>query len=135
MNGDRLGTGWRFPPLPDADPGPMSLLSGPDLVRQSIRLILETEPGERVMRPTFGCGLRRYLMEPNSPSTRGRIGREIEGSLRAWEPRIDLHEVEVTTTDDPAQVLVTISYEHVRDQTPAVIQVPVALGAVTGTGG
>jgi hypothetical protein len=42
------------------------LVSGPDKVRQAIWLILETEPGERLMRPAFGCGLRRYLMKPNT---------------------------------------------------------------------
>lgn len=128
---ERLGTGWVFPPEPASTPGPLPWLSGADLVRQSIRLILETDPGERVMRPTFGCGLRRYLMEPNTPTTRSRISREVEAALRAWEPRIDLHSAEVSTTADPAEVLITISYVHVRDQTPAVLQVPFPLGAVT----
>ncbi|HYU56753.1 MAG TPA: GPW/gp25 family protein, partial [Actinomycetota bacterium] len=128
-------TGWTFPPMPPPERGPMSFLDGPALVRQSIRLILETEPGERVMRPTFGCGLRRYLMEPNTPSTRAGVGRDVEAALRAWEPRIDLRQVDVATTQDPSEIVVTISYEHVRDRTPAVLQVPVVLGgAVTGAG-
>ena len=122
----RLGVGWSFPPLPQADRS-LGWLAGADLVRQSILLILDTEPGERVMRPQFGCGLRRYLMEPNSPSTRAAIGREVEAALHTWEPRISLTAVDVVTTDDPAVVLVSIAYVHVRDQQSAVLQVPFTL--------
>jgi len=84
------------------------------------------------MRPDFGCGLRRFLMEPNTPSIRAAIGREIEGSLRTWEPRLLLRAVEVDATDDPATVMVSISYVHVRDQTPATLQVPFALASGGG---
>jgi phage baseplate assembly protein W len=129
---DRLLTGWSFPPEPAIALGGLDWLSGPPLVRQSILLILDTEPGERVMRPTFGCGLRRFIMEPNSPATRASIAREVEGALRAWEPRIQLRAVEVTTTDDPSIVLLAISYVHVRDQTAAAIEVPFSLAAPGG---
>jgi len=129
---DRLLTGWSFPPQPAVPFGGLDWLSGPPLVRQSILLILDTEPGERVMRPTFGCGLRRFIMEPNSPATRAAIGREVEGALRAWEPRIQLSTVEVRTTDDPATVLLSVSYVHVRDQSAATIDVPFSLAAPQG---
>lgn len=124
---DRLGAGYAFPPVPEPPTGALEWLWGPPLVRQSILLILETEPGERVMRPDFGCGLRRFVMEPNTPSTRAAIEREIKGSLAAWEPRIKLTDVTVSTTDDPASVLVSVRYSHVRDQTPALVQIPFSL--------
>ena len=54
---------------------------GAEKVRQSIWIILDTEPGERIMRPTFGCGLRRYLMKPNTTSTRALIQREVTSAL------------------------------------------------------
>ncbi len=123
---DRLGRGWPFPPAPGPTGG-VALRAGPALVRQSILLILDTEPGERVMRPDFGCGLRRFLMEPNTPATRAAIAREVEAALRAWEPRIDLREVEVSTTDDPSTVVVTVAYLHVRDQSPDGLRVPLTL--------
>ena len=129
---DRLLTGWSFPPLPDPRTGGFDWSWGPEIVRQSLLLILDTEPGERVMRPDFGCGLRRFLMEPNTPATRAAIGREIEGSVRAWEPRIELRDVAVTTTDDPATVLVSIRYVHVRDETPGALEVPFTLALVSG---
>ena len=59
---DFLGRGWAFPLRPDPRTGGLEYREGADKVKQSIYLILDTEPGERVMRPTFGCGLRRYLM-------------------------------------------------------------------------
>jgi phage baseplate assembly protein W len=123
---DRLGRGWSFPPTPDPT-GALPFRSGPALVRQSILLVLDTEPGERVMRPEFGCGLRRHLMEPNNPTTRAAIARDVDAALRTWEPRIELGEVDVLPTEDPATVLVTITYTHVRTQTPDGLQVPLTL--------
>ncbi|WP_208630263.1 GPW/gp25 family protein [Amycolatopsis kentuckyensis] len=107
--------GWSFPPVPAVDGG-FAWRSDAALIRQSILLILDTEPGERVMRAAFGCGLRRYLMAPNNPATRAAIARDVTAALTAWEPRIDLSAVDVTTTTDPAAVLVSISYVHRRDR-------------------
>lgn len=132
MNGAGLGTGWSFPPAPDVTSGVLAWRDGPALVRQAILLVLDTEPGERVMRPDFGCGLRRFVMEPNTPSTRAAIARSVDGALRRWEPRIELRAVDVTPTDDPATVIVSVAYVHVRDRVAAVLEVPFALGAPVG---
>jgi phage baseplate assembly protein W len=112
-----LGKGWSFPVAAGPDGG-LDLAEGPDKVMQSIRIILETEPGERIMRPTFGCGLRRYLMKPNTVATRSLMEQDVARALAAWEPRIRLDRVSVTPGDDPALVLVAISYVHVRDGRP-----------------
>jgi uncharacterized protein len=128
---DPLGTGWAFP-LETAVTGGFDWRSGPALVRQSILIILDTEPGERLMRPDFGCGLRRYLMEPNTPSTRAAIGREIEAGLRAWEPRVLVGSVDVANTDDPSAVLVSISYTLLRDQSVGIVQVVLATAPTSG---
>ena len=131
IGADRLGTGWSFPP----EPGPSRALdfrSGPALVRQSILLILDTDPGERVMRPEFGCGLSRFLMEPNTPATRAAIAREIDTALAVWEPRIDVGAVEVVPADDPGAVLVSISYTLARDQSVDGVRVVLAVGAAGG---
>src|SRR5438105_482098 len=101
-----LGRGWTFPVQPDDRSGGLDYLGGPEKVRQSIEIILDTEPGERIMRPAFGCGLRRYLMKPNTTATRSLIQREVGIALRAWEPRIEVKSVEVTPGDDPALVLI-----------------------------
>ena len=85
---DRLGTGVAFPFVPDPVTGSLNWSSGAASVRQSIRLILETGLTERVMRPTFGAGLRSYLMDPNTPATRAQIVLDVQAALQAWEPRI-----------------------------------------------
>ena len=130
---DPLGTGWTFPPEPGAATGALEWRSGAALVRQSILLILDTEPGERVMRPDFGCGLRRYLMEPNTPATRAAIAREIDASLRAWEPRIVVGTVDAVPTDDPSTVLVSISYTLIRDQSIDSVRVTISVNATSGS--
>jgi Bacteriophage baseplate protein W len=118
-----LGTGWNFPVLP-ADGGHLEYASGPAKVAQSIRIILDTEPGERVMRPSFGCGLRRYLMRPNTNATRALIRHDVEQGLTAFEPRIRITDVAVDPGDDPALVLIRIAYVHVRDNSPGNLVFP-----------
>ena len=110
-----LGRGWRFPVVPDDDGGRLAYSAGVVKVRESILLILETEPGERIMRPSFGCGLRRYLMKPNSPATRALIASDVEFALASFEPRIRLNGVTVDAGDDPALVLINVAYIHAVD--------------------
>ena len=118
----RLGQGFGQPVAPDA--GRLPLVSGPEKVRQAIFTLLDTDPGERVMRPDFGCGLRRYLMQPNNPATRAAIEREIAQALGRWEPRVKLMDIAVTPTDDPAMVLIEIHYAHVLDARQDVLVYP-----------
>lgn len=110
-----LGRGWGFPVRPEPGTRALAQAAGAEKVRQSIRLILETAPGERLMRPTFGCGLRDFLMQPNTTATRALIGRRVTQALEAFEPRIALSEVRVEPGDDPALVLIEVVYTHVRD--------------------
>lgn len=114
----QLGKGISMPLQPQLDLSASSrsllYVDGPEKVRQAILIILDTEPGERVMRPTFGCGLRRYLMKPNTTATRALMQRDVERALLAWEPRISLSGVSVVRGNDPAEVLIEIAYIHVR---------------------
>ena len=117
MNGSlaRLGKGWAFPVLPNPETRALDWVDGMEGVRQSILIILDTEPGERLMRPAFGCGLRRYLMKPNTSATRTLIARDVELALGAFEPRIRLESVRVDPGEDPSLVLIEIAYTHRRD--------------------
>jgi phage baseplate assembly protein W len=92
---DFLGRGWAFPVAPDAS-GEAALVDGSDDVRQAILIILQTEPGERVMRPDFGAGLRGLVFEPINTSTLARVKHCVEQALISWEPRIILDLVNVT---------------------------------------
>jgi hypothetical protein len=118
-----LGKGWSFPVRPGTS-GALELTAGADKVREAIRIILDTEPGERIMRPTFGCGLRRYLMQPNTVATRALIQRDVERALTAWEPRIRLEAVTVTPGDDLALVVIAISYVHAHNGQPGNLVYP-----------
>ena len=132
VSGDRLGTGVAFPLVPDPVTGSLGWLSGALLVRQSVRLILQTEPTERVMRPTFGAGLSRYLMDPNTPATRAQIALDVQAALDAWEPRIKVTSVVVEPGADPAEAFVTVTYVHIRDLTPGSVDVTVHTSGATG---
>lgn len=108
---DLLGRGLAGPIGPDAS-GRLALAHGPEKVRQAIHTILETEPGERLMLPDFGCGLQRFLMAPNSFATRAEMERVILSALHRFEPRIDVDSVTVQGGDDPALALIDIRYRH-----------------------
>jgi phage baseplate assembly protein W len=114
---DHLGRGPRMPFRPDRFGG-LSFVTGQEIVRQSIETILDTEPGERVMLPTFGCGLRRYLAEPNNVATRAGMQADIGDALARWEPRIRVTNVAVTPGEDPALVWIEIAYVQLVDQRP-----------------
>lgn len=120
----RLGRGLGFPVGPDVVRGALAYRSGAEKVRESIELILRTEPGERLMRPRFGCGLRQFLMEPNTVATRARLERAVTGALEVHEPRITLQQVTATPGDDPALVHLTIRYEHRFDSTEGLLVYP-----------
>jgi phage baseplate assembly protein W len=113
-----LGKGLGFPIRPDLSTGQMPVVEGMALVRQSIGQILDTELGERVMLPAFGCGLRRYLMEPNTLTTRAAMEKDIEAALNRWEARIQLTNVAVTPDKDPSLVWIEISYVRQSDLRP-----------------
>jgi phage baseplate assembly protein W len=90
-----LGTGWGFPVA--IGPGDeVNMVDGDSSIREAIRIILETDPGERVMRPDFGAGLRRLVFEPVSTSTMTLVQQRVEAALIAWEPRIEVQQVTVS---------------------------------------
>jgi phage baseplate assembly protein W len=115
MTKEFLGVGWSFPvqpPPPDPpDRAAILLAHHEDSVRQSVWLILNTSPGERVMRPTFGCGLHESVFSVGGETTAGTIADAVRLALTAWEPRLDLLDVDVTSEGQPAgTLLIQISY-------------------------
>lgn len=89
-----VGTGWAFPMRTDATGG-VALVSGSREIEESIRLILATSPGERPMRPEFGCAVHDYVFAPANASTAGDIAYVVRVALERWEPRIELEGVDV----------------------------------------
>lgn len=109
---------WPLLPLPDEN-GHLGYPGLAESVRQSIRIILSTRPGERVMRPAFGGGLENLLHEQNTLTTRRRIRDLITESLQRWEKRILLDRVDVWEIEDhPTSVRVEIAYRLRRLNQP-----------------
>jgi hypothetical protein len=91
--------------------GRVAEVSGENLIRQSIWLILSTAPGERVGRPDFGCGMHNLVFGAQSASTTGSVIHEVESALGRWEPRIDLVGVDAKVDpDEPTVLLIEVEY-------------------------
>lgn len=91
--------------------GGVTEATGPDKVEQSIRVIVGTQHGERVMRPTFGCNLSSLAFAPNDAATANLARHLVETGLARWEPRIDLVGVDVTADRNASeQLIITVRY-------------------------
>lgn len=111
-----FGQGLSFPPRVGPD-GRLAWSAGEQNVQESIRLILMTTPGERLMRERFGCGLRQFLFEPNTVTTRELIRQRIIQAIGRWEPRVRVQEVLVEKDSaDPRIAAVTIYFRLVATQ-------------------
>lgn len=118
MNEGRLiyGQSMSFPPRVGPD-GRLALSSGELNVRESICIILRTRPGERLQLPDFGCGLDRFLFEPNNVATLRLIQEAVKQSLARWEPRIKLDDVRVAVSPADSQVVdITVIYTLIATQ-------------------
>lgn len=125
--GQLFGRGLAFPPYVD-EGSRMAWSEGPDNIRESIRIILSTEPGERLMLPNFGAGLKRFLFEPNTVSTHRLMEECIMQALRRWEPRIQVISVDIdAVVDDPEAALVIIAYGLVSNGVAEQIQLRVQM--------
>ena len=110
QNSSFLGRGWPFPIKVGAKRR-LRYLSGEKKIRQSIWLILSTAPGERQMRPEFGCGIQDLLFQPNTVTLHNIIQVRVQEALTRWEPRIDVVDVRVETPPDAHNyLLIRIDY-------------------------
>ncbi len=103
------GIGWSLPV--GTDEGGIAMARHEESIRQSVWLILATAPGERVMRPDFGCGIHDLVFAVNDAGTAGRVASEVREALLLWEPRIDLIDVEVVADPGvPNRLQISIDY-------------------------
>jgi phage baseplate assembly protein W len=99
-----LGTGWKFP-IRVNPRGGLSYVSAEQDIQEAIWIILSTAPGERQMRPQFGCGIHAYVFELNNPANRASMAHQVREALTRWEPRIDLLDVRVDSGSDEGNLL------------------------------
>jgi uncharacterized protein len=102
------GLGW---PVGVDHTGAIRLTSANEGIEDSMQLVLLTAPGERVMRPAFGCRIWDLLFEPVTPNLLGLINEAVRDALGRWEPRIEVEDVAAAADDDDhALVRVLITY-------------------------
>lgn len=94
-----LGRGWSFPPSFGDGGSSVDTVSGVADIEQSLRIILGTSPGERVMQDRFGCDLSSFLFEEVDKRLLNKIQRQIADAILEFEPRIKLDRIEVTEED------------------------------------
>jgi hypothetical protein len=106
-----LGTGWRWPVSIDSQGG-IELVHEEEDISEAILNILQTSPGERVMRPEYGCGIHDLIFAPINARTFGRIERYIREGLGRWEPRAEVIDVDITVdSDNDARLMIHIRYQ------------------------
>lgn len=130
MAKDFLGTGWRFPLLPDAS-GSLGYVSAEDNIEQSLRILLLTQLGERAMRPGFGSKAGQMVFAPGSLQNLRLLEMTVTDAVRDWEPRIELEDVHAEADlNDATRVVVSIQYKVRATNTRHNLVFPFYLGTV-----
>jgi uncharacterized protein len=107
---DLIGSGLAFPLHADQRGG-LALARGVEDIEQAIGLILGTAPGERPMRPEFGCAVHEVVFDTIDAAIIGKVHTAVHQALERWEPRIEVVDLEVEQSDTYAgTLLVDITY-------------------------
>ena len=123
-----LGTGWSFPPRFDQNSLSADMLTGVEAVESSIRLILHTKLGERIMRRTFGSNIHELLFEPLSHNMKTYMAATLAESLVTNEPRIQVTDLTLEQEDPlEGKVNIKVDYLIITTQTPGSLVVPYSL--------
>jgi len=108
MLADFLGIGWPFPVFESTGSIPPRI--GEDSIRDSIWIIIATAPGERVMRPDFGCSVHDLAFSVNDSTTIGRVERGVYDALVRWEPRIEVMSITAEEKGKVEVLLINVQY-------------------------
>ena len=108
MLADFLGKGWGFPVF--GRHSKVSVARAEESIRESIWIILATAPGERVMRPDFGCGVHRLVFAVNDAATLNQVQYEVRQALIRWEPRIEVLDVLAEEKGQGEVLLLNVHY-------------------------
>lgn len=106
---DLVGSGWAFPGRITPG-GSVRLVDGGEEIDAALRMILTTAPGERVMRPDFGCAMWEHVFAPVNPSTLGMIEQSVREAIVRWEPRVELDSVAAVPDGDGSVISIEIAY-------------------------
>lgn len=122
----RPPVGWPLLPVPVG--GELRFPGYAESVRENLRVILSTRPGEQLMRPDYGAGLTEFLHQPNTVTTRRRIHDRVTEAIRRWEDRLELDRVDVVPDPErPGVVRVEIAYRLTRTGEPSTLNATLEL--------
>lgn len=106
-----LGTGWGFPPAFSKKTFDVGMLSDADDIKSSLEILLSTRPGERVMRPDYGCNLDELVFEPLTTTFKTYIKDLISTAILYYEPRIEVNNIDLDDTGElEGRILIVIDY-------------------------
>ena len=106
-----LGKGWSFPPTFDNASGEVQMLQGEDDIQSSLRVLLATKLGERVMQPLFGCNLDAMVFELLDTTLKTEMKNLIERAILFFEPRINIDKIDIDSQNDlNGVVIITVNY-------------------------
>ncbi len=109
-----LGTGWSFPPEFNKSERDVKLVTEEEDIRESLHILLSTTPGERIMQPTYGCGIKSMVFEQITGSFITVIKDTIEKAVLFFEPRVILETVDVDATREFEGILEIVLHYIVR---------------------
>ena len=126
-----VGRGWAFPPRLN-DRNRMSTVGDDADVRRAIYIVVNTVPGERVMRPTFGCEIHSLIFWPANDQTAAIAERYVREALERWEPRINVMQVRVTPgATELGELFIEIAYQLKGQHDPRSLVFPYYLTSET----
>jgi phage baseplate assembly protein W len=99
MSKEFLGRGWKYPVAVDPASGRIAMSDFEQDIKESIRIILATAPGERLMRPDFGCGIHDLVFSTISRATIGVFESRVRDSITKWEPRVEIVRLDISARD------------------------------------
>lgn len=113
--------GWKFPVNTDSTTGRIKTSSYEDNVAESIKTIVLTKKGERMMKPDFGCNISQYMFDILDVTTLKQVELEIEESIKKWEYRIQNLQVQVQEDSEyEGQLIINVQYNLLNNSDPVV---------------
>jgi uncharacterized protein len=106
-----LGTGWKFPPMFDANARTAQMSSDEQDIVESLQILLSTRLGERIMQPDYGCNLDDLLFAPLDLTLKTLVADQVETAILYHEARIDVEKIDITQGDDlKGELLILVDY-------------------------
>lgn len=105
-----LGRGWSFPPTFDKSSRQVIMLEGEPDIESSLQVLLSTALGERIMQPKYGCNMDDMVFENLDTTLKTEIKNRMQTAILYYEPRIELHSIDIIPADPEERILLTVEY-------------------------